>query len=717
MKKQLNLHLILFLVLMLNSYALSQTPDWLWAKRAGGTSGDNGMAIAVDGDGNSYVTGRFTGTSSFNGTSLTSAGYTDIFVAKYNSSGAFLWVKRAGGTGFTTATGADIAVDGFGNCYVTGWFSETVSFNGTSLTFAGGNDIFVAKYNSSGDFLWVKQAGGTGNDIGWGIAVDASGNSYVTGLFAGPTGGLRKSYVTNSFTSGTANFDGTILTSAGKDDIFVAKYDASGSFQWVKQAGGISNDGGNGIVIDGSGNSYVTGYFTDTANFSGISLTSAGETDIFVVKYNSSGAVQWTKRAGGTDYDKGYGVAIDGTLKSYVTGYFYDTASFNPSLTSAGDNDIFVAKLGTTDTDGDGIPDGDEDKDPKDRDGDGIDNKDDFDPSGWIYDETNGNIISGGTISVSPTTGVTIIHNGSSGYYQFTASQAGNYTLFYTPPSGFLLSTNCAVQSGTFDATPPPPNPYVMGLGSKNGATNQMTNWDCGDNPYYWTFHLEPGDQLVINNNIPLTPQPTNVELSAFSATVEENQVIISWTTESELNNAGFNVFRSKSENSGYEKINETMIQARGDATSGATYTYVDMPDEAGNYYYKLQDVSLDGNTGFHGPIFMGLTSVQFKKYIIPKVFSLSQNFPNPFNPSTTVEFGLPKSGKVEITIYDIRGRLVRHLLTEQRRAGYHWVKWDSRDNSNNPVSSGIYFYNIRVVDPVNGSTSFIFVKKMTLIK
>jgi hypothetical protein len=826
MKKNLIVHLIILLILLLSNLAFSQIPDWTWAKQAGGTESDDGYAIAVDNSGNSYITGTFRGTASFNGTSLSFAGGTrDIFVAKYNSSGDLLWAKQAGGTGPDYSYG--IAVDGSSNSYVTGYFGGTAIFNGTSISSVGHNDIFIAKYDSDGNVLWAKRAGGIGRDEAYGIAVDGLGNSYVTGYFsltasfngtslssmgssrdifvakcntngvfqwakqAGGTGtdegrgitvdGSRNSYATGFFV-GTANFNGTSLSAPGTgQDIFVTKYDENGNFQWAKRAGGNTTfgDAGYGIAVDGSGNSYVTGMFYGAADFNGFTLNSAGSSDIFVAKYNTNGANQWAKKAGGSSVfigDSGYGIAVDGLGNSYVTGYFegftgpasfsgtniisagffdifvakyatngvfqwvnqagggnmdigwgiaidgvgnsYVTGNFmsaatfgNTTLTAASDTDIFVAKLGTGDSDGDGIPDVDEDKDPKDRDGDGIDNKDDWDPTGWIYDESNGNIVSGGTISVTPMTGVTIIHNGSSGYFQFVGTNAGNYILSYTPPSGYLLSTSCTAQTGLFDAAPPPPNPYVLGLGSKNGTTNQMTNYVCADNPYYWVFHLEPGDQLVINNNIPLTPQqPTNVELSSFSADVEENRVIISWTTETELNNAGFNIFRSKQEESGFEKINESMIQAQGDATSGATYTFVDKPDEAGNFYYKLQDVSLDGATKFHGTIFLGLTSVAYKKYLIPKEYSLSQNFPNPFNPVTTIEFGLPNPSKVEITIYDIRGRLVRHLISEQRRAGYHWIKWDSRDDYGIKVSSGIYFYHIT-------TTKFKQTKKMMMLK
>ena len=138
---------------------------------------------------------------------------------------------------------------------------------------------------------WAKQAGGTSRDEGTGVAVDGSGNSYVTGYFEG----------TATFGLGEANQ--TILTAAGSEDIFVAKYDSSGLLQWAKRAGGSSSEEGYGIAVDDLGNSYVTGGFAGTPTFGAgeanqTILTAAGDRDIFVAKYNSSGLLQWAKRAG-----------------------------------------------------------------------------------------------------------------------------------------------------------------------------------------------------------------------------------------------------------------------------------------------------------------------------------------------------------------------------------------------------------------------------------
>jgi hypothetical protein len=132
------------------------------------------------------------------------------------------------------------------------------------------------------NMIAIASAGGASTDIGTAIAVDAAGNVYVTGNYAG-----------------TANFGGISRTSAGNNDVFVAKYNSSGTPQWVRSAGGTGTDYGAGIAVDAAGNVYVTGYYQGTASFGGISSTSAGLYDIFVAEYNSSGILQWVQSAGG----------------------------------------------------------------------------------------------------------------------------------------------------------------------------------------------------------------------------------------------------------------------------------------------------------------------------------------------------------------------------------------------------------------------------------
>ena len=319
----------LFFILALCSVALfAQNEDWLWAKQAGGISEDNGNSIAVDANGNSYITGEFRDSATFGITTMTSSGENDIFVAKLDINGNWLWVNQAGG--ISGSYGSSIAVDDNGNSYVTGGFSGSATFGTTKLTSSGKNDIFIAKLNSSGNWLWVKQAGGTSGDIGNSIAVDDNGHSYITGEFRD-----------------NATFGTTTLTCSGYDDIFVAKMDSNGNWLWVKQAWGISYDLTNSIAVDTNGNSFVTGNFSGSSTFGTTTLTSSGDYDIFVAKLDSNGNWLWAKQAGGTSSDYTNDIAVDANGNIYVTGEIFEESAIfgTTTLNSSGFIDIFVAKL------------------------------------------------------------------------------------------------------------------------------------------------------------------------------------------------------------------------------------------------------------------------------------------------------------------------------------------------------------------------------------
>ncbi|MDH3589388.1 MAG: SBBP repeat-containing protein [Gammaproteobacteria bacterium] len=371
--------------------------DLVWAKQAGDPdatfANDEGNGIAVDGLGNSYVTGSFRGPGTFgegvNEVTLSGFGFEDIFIARYDSAGNLSWAKQAGGG--NSDEGQGMAVDGSGNNHVTGQFQGSATFgegvNEVTLSSVGFDDIFIANYDSSGDLLWVKQAGGAGATDVLGIAVDGSGNSSVTGQFQG------------SATFGASEPNETTLTVAPNGGMFIARYDSSGALMWAEQAGGVTGSAtGTGIAVDVSGNSYVGGEFSGSATFGITVLTSAGSEDIFIAKYDGSGTPLWAEQAGGTSADLGRGIGVDGSGNGYVTGFFGGTATFDATnLTSDGEGDIFIAKYGDTfpDIDDDGIADSSdncvlvENADQRDTDGDDIGNVCDPDvaaPSNCLVD-------------------------------------------------------------------------------------------------------------------------------------------------------------------------------------------------------------------------------------------------------------------------------------------------------------------------------------------
>jgi hypothetical protein len=330
--------------------AKAQQPAFKWAKNMGGNSFDYGYSIATDVGGNVYTTGYFNdivdfdpGPGEFNSTS---SGLKDIYISKLDSSGNFVWVKTFGGSAIDI--GRCIKVDATGDIYITGYFGATVDFNpgggAFNMTSAGGSDIFILKMDASGNFVWARQFGGNKDDLGFSITMDLSGNIYATGDFSG----------TADFNPGTGIFN---LKSAGLQDVFIAKLDTSGNFVWAKNSGGLNDDHGNAIEVDGAGNSYSIGYFQDTADFNpgtGVdNLVHTNSQGVFISKLDASGNYIWAKNFGGVNFNDGFSIALSGSGNIYTTGYFQDTADFDPgagiaNLISTGDQDIFILKLDTS---------------------------------------------------------------------------------------------------------------------------------------------------------------------------------------------------------------------------------------------------------------------------------------------------------------------------------------------------------------------------------
>ena len=333
--------IILGTVLTLNIVA--QTPTWEWAKSAGGSDDDHGSSVAVDASGNTYVAGCFSSsTITYGTTTLTSAGLADIYLVKFDPNGNAIWAKSAGGLGNDYAN--SVAVDTLGNIYIAGYYySPSVTFGVNILTNANADsaDLFLAKYDTSGNLIFVKSVGGGHDDIVNSVAVDNYGNAYIAGYFD------NYQMVLGSYTLLNPN--------PLKKEIFLAKYDFNGNVLWAKSIGGTNDDLASSIAIDNSGNVHLTGQFSShTIIFGSTTLTNmyAGNSaDFFLAKYDTNGNVLWAKSAGGAPYDdESYSVAVDDSGNSFITGYFYSpTIHFDTiSITSFGHYDIFLAKYDST---------------------------------------------------------------------------------------------------------------------------------------------------------------------------------------------------------------------------------------------------------------------------------------------------------------------------------------------------------------------------------
>jgi Beta-propeller repeat len=314
------------------------TGNILWASVGGGPLLDQGNDIATDPNGNSYVVGAIqtngpNPTAQFGNFILTGHGDYDWLVVKYDTLGNVVWAKNYGSTFGDIAQG--VALDPAGNLYVTGFFSSTMTVEGVTVTSKGLFDVFLAKFDPNGALLWLKTAGGTGSDIAHGVVTDSVGNVGIVGEF-----------------QNTATFGSHSVRAAGLGDAFIAKYDGAGNNLWVHSGGSTTSfavDPAKAIGVDSLNNFYITGDYTGTATFDGLSVPNTGTSgaDIFLAKYNANGAIQWLHHAGGPASDKGYSIGVDQAGNSWVSGFagsgpgvVFDTISLPP----LGNEYIFLAK-------------------------------------------------------------------------------------------------------------------------------------------------------------------------------------------------------------------------------------------------------------------------------------------------------------------------------------------------------------------------------------
>lgn len=311
---------------MMSAVTTAQTPYYFrWAVNPQGNA--SVVDLAVDASGNAHLTGGYgyDRTALDFGTTILPApshGQGEAFFVKYDRAGRVQWAK--GVQADAGSRGAGIAVDSSGNLYLTGSFAGTANFDGTFLS-GSGADVFLAKYSSAGTLQWVRKGGGIYYDFSAGVALDSAGNSYVAGNI-----------------NLTATFGSVTLTN---DGLFVAKYDTSGNLLWAKQPQTISGKiAGEGIAAQTNGNVFLTGGFRGAVAFASTTLTSTDVESLFIAKYDANGNVMWARQShGGGSY--GSRIAADGVGNCYLTGWFTGAILLGSiSLTSIGYHDIFVAK-------------------------------------------------------------------------------------------------------------------------------------------------------------------------------------------------------------------------------------------------------------------------------------------------------------------------------------------------------------------------------------
>jgi hypothetical protein len=324
-----------------------------YATFLGGTQDDNGRKIAVDGSGNVYVTGQTLSTNFPTTAGAYDTGHNlnwDVFVAKLNSSGSsLLYSTFIGGSGTEYPRG--LALDGTGNVFVAGSTNSTgypTTAGAYDTSHNGSNDAFVTKLNSSGStLLYSTFLGASANDYCHSIAIDGSGNAYISG-----------DTTSNCFPTTAGAFDTT--WNAGTNDSYVAKFNSSGTeLSYSTYLGGSGNEYAYGIAVDGTGNAYITGITTSTdfpTTIGAYDTThNGGNQDAFIAKLNSAGsALTYSTYVGGPQSDNAYGIIVDGSGNACIAGHTLSPAY--PTTTGAydtshnGSNDIFVTRIDSTAT-------------------------------------------------------------------------------------------------------------------------------------------------------------------------------------------------------------------------------------------------------------------------------------------------------------------------------------------------------------------------------
>jgi hypothetical protein len=489
--------------------------------------------------------------------------------------------------------------------------------------------------------LWAKQAGSNGSSVGNSIAVDKIGNFYITGWFIGK-----------------AVFDSIQLTGYGWD-IFLAKYDPDGNCLWAKHSGSGSNTHhiGYGVSVDLNGASYITGRFQGNAIFDTIHLASYGNYDIFIAKYDPDGNCLWAKHSGGNSPDAGSGISVDINGNSYIIGTFAGSAIFETiQLTSYGSNDIFLAK---------------------------------YDPNGnclWAKHSGGASSDAGNSISIDAdgNSYITGYFTGSATFDTTVLNSIGDNDMFiakYDPNGNCLWIRNAGgtgLAVGSCIVVDANKDTYVAGefIGTANFGTIQLSV------DLYGAFITK------------LSEAPLPVELSSFTYKTIGSSIKLEWITQTEINNFRFEVER-KNKNSIWLKIGE--IKGAGNSPNTKQYFYLDKKVSSGNYNYRLKIVDLDGSFKY--------SSIINAEIIAPSKFELSNAYPNPWNPTTTIRYQVPINILVTIKLFDALGKEVITLVNEIRPAGSYEVTLNGKN-----LSSGIYYYQMK-------AGSFIETKKIILIK
>jgi uncharacterized protein (AIM24 family) len=635
---------LFFLAVCHLSTAWSQVPTHVWSRGFTATGDDVLFTgrVAVDSSDNIVIAGFFSGTIDLGGGALVSAGGEDFFLAKFSRDGAHLWSKRFGNADHHELV--FLVVDGSDKVVISGGVSGPVDFGGGLLTSAGSDDIYLAKFDGSGNHLWSKLFGDSSWQAAESIAKDNSGNIVIAGRF-----------------EGTVNFGGDALTCVGGfDDIFVAKFSPSGDHLWSRRFGDAVSytQWPMGAATDDLGDVIVVGEFDGTLDFGGGPLISGDSDEIFVVKFDQSGSHIWSWSHGGPGHAGVDAVTTDASRNIILTGGLWGSAGFGAGSLRYG---LYVAK---------------------------------FDPNGGhLWSRYPGSASLYHKDVAVDTWGYVDITGTFEGELDFGG---GPLTSLGSQDDVYVAKLDLNgnhVWSQRFGDDGMPQR--AVGVAADGSGNVIIVGYYAGAVDFGGGLLMSGGefDGFVAK----FGPGPSPTFLRSFVAGYEESGITICWQLAEAGLGMKYHVMRSEAPDADFWELNHVDI-----VQDNLSFAFIDKTCKPGLLYrYRVDVVDEDGRRMLF----------ETEAISTPELsLALSQNHPNPFNPTTTITFSSPEANRVTLNVYDAGGKLVRTLVNEEMPAGTKDVAWNGTDNVGNRVSSGVYFYRLTA-----GKQTLT--KKMVLIK
>ena len=681
---------IILITIMLGLFHVSVVMAQITFERTyGGVETENGYSVQQTSDGGYIITGS---TKSFG----PSAGVNySVYLIKTDANGDTLWTKVYGGTNRDCG------------CSVQETSDEGYIIVGYTKSFGAGDyDVYLIKTDANGDALWSRTYGGTNRDYGYSVQETSDGGYIVAGR-------------TRSF-------------GAGSYDVYLIKTDSSGDTLWTGTYGGIDDDESYSVQETSDGGYIVAGW-----TFLIVPPPGSPHNNVYLIKTDTDGDTLWTRQYGGADDDESYSVQETSDGGYIVAGM---TKSFG-----AGSNDVYLIK---TDTDGDTLWTCTYGGSVSDQ--------------GQSVQQTSdgGYIIAGNTKSFGAgDSDVWLIKTDALGDTLWTKTFGGidseyAYGVQQTTDNGYIVAGTLVYADWTSDvylikvAGEPQLNPPLATTATTDGTLTFFANWEAsaGATGYYldvatdasFTSYLtgfenkDVGDVLTYsitaeeaidhyyrlraynangtsgNSNVIVVSGSTlPVELSSFTAQFIGSSPILCWTTQSETGNAGWNVYRGDYRdafiNGDAIQINPELIEGAGTTSIPTNYTFEDQYNvvQGSEYWYILESVDYSGATQIHGSVSL-IIPEEGTIPELPQQTVLMGNYPNPFNPNTTISFMVKENETAYLSIFNIKGQKVENIRFE---AGIYNYLWDASS-----YSSGIYLYKLK-------SESFSEIRKMILLK